>query len=410
MIQSLAILQDAYRELNSKRLFWFTMLISGLVVGIVAALGNDEKGLKILHWSIELPIFSTNFIPASEFHKLLFVNLGLSVWLSWIAMILALISTAGMFPEFLAGGAIELSLSKPIGRLRLFLTKYAAGLLFVGLQVTVFTLASFFVIGLRGGVWEPAVLLAIPLVVLVFSFLFSVCVLVGTLWRSTIAALLITLIVWGLIFMLNSADFVLLMVREEAAMRLESRTQRVEDLRRTIDERETGASAGVPRAEAPVEPPPEEGGIGARLRWAMENARDAAPEGEPIERLREQLKLFEERRDESAKNHRAISRWHFGIFAAKTVLPKTTETIALMERYIIDLGRMEALRAENETSAVRVDMATAEDETPISDEQSGPRVEKIIRARTEWWVIGTSLAFECVMVGLAAWIFCRRDF
>ena len=42
-------------------------------------------------------------------------------------------------------------------RLRLFLTKYLSGLLFVGLQVTVFSVLCFVVIGFKAGAWEPAI-------------------------------------------------------------------------------------------------------------------------------------------------------------------------------------------------------------------------------------------------------------
>ena len=71
---------------------------------------------------------------------------------------------ASIFPDFVDRGSIDLMLSKPIGRTRLFFTKFLTGLLFAGLQVTVFTLASFLVIGLRGGDWEPWIFIAVPLV------------------------------------------------------------------------------------------------------------------------------------------------------------------------------------------------------------------------------------------------------
>ena len=70
------------------------------------------------------------------------------------------------------------------------------GLLFVTAQVTIFALCSFLVLGFRGKLWAPSVFIAIPVVVLVFSYLFSICVLIGVITRSTIAALLLTLLVW----------------------------------------------------------------------------------------------------------------------------------------------------------------------------------------------------------------------
>ena len=70
----------------------------------------------------------------------------------------------------------------------IFMGVMAAGLLFVALQVAIFATASYFVIGIRGGSWEPGVFLAIPLVVCFFSYLYAVSVFFGVLTRSTLAA------------------------------------------------------------------------------------------------------------------------------------------------------------------------------------------------------------------------------
>src|SRR4029077_12078354 len=115
-------------------------------------------------FGMSLPIgFNTGIMPRGDFYKLMFNTLGVGIWLSWIATVLALISTAGIFPDMLTGGSIDLYLSKPISRLRLFFTKYLSALLFVGLQVGLFTLASFLVLGIRGGTWLWGLFLAIPI-------------------------------------------------------------------------------------------------------------------------------------------------------------------------------------------------------------------------------------------------------
>jgi hypothetical protein len=33
-----------------------------------------------------------------------------------------------------------------------------------------------------------------------------------------------------------------------------------------------------------------------------------------------------------------------------------------------------------------------------------------VNSRSWGWIVGTSVGFECVMLALAAWIFCRRDY
>jgi hypothetical protein len=38
------------------------------------------------------------------------------------------------------------------------------------------------------------------------------------------------------------------------------------------------------------------------------------------------------------------------------------------------------------------------------------QVEEEIGVRDLPWIAGTSLGFEAVILGMAAWVFCRRDF
>ena len=43
-----ALLLDAYRELSSKKLFWITLCISGMVVLSYASIGFNEQGMTML--------------------------------------------------------------------------------------------------------------------------------------------------------------------------------------------------------------------------------------------------------------------------------------------------------------------------------------------------------------------------
>lgn len=429
MTQTWAIFVDAYRELNSKRLFWIVLALSGLVVGAFAMMGNNEEGITFLHWTIPFDIASTRFIPTDQFYKIVFVNMGLSIWLTWIATVLALVSTAGIFPDFLAGGSIELALSKPIGRLRLFLTKYVSGLLFVFLQVLVFSGASFLVIGFRGGSWEPAILLSVPLVVLVFSYLYAVLVLVGVLWRSTIAALLVTLLVWFVIFAINSADGVMLQIKHQSRLTVREEAAQVDAVRARIAELEKQAAepdspAPEPAAEE-AEAKPTEGGLAAALAWGLrKSGQDAERNRTPDERLAQAqaaLKTKQAELDSSSKTLATMERWHGIVVGVKTVLPKTGETVALMERYILDLSKLRSLRAGgSDEPAGAVEVNVEDDDGPNGDrdmreirernEQVARAVQDEMRGRTEFWIIGTSLLFEAVVMGLAAWSFCRREF
>jgi len=211
MTKTLALLLDSYRELNAKRLFWISLVISGFVVGAFAMIGVQGDTITLLWWKTPLKSDVLTYLDPAALYKSMFSYFGVGFWLAWIGNILALASTAGIFPDFLAAGSVDLFLSKPISRLRLFLSKYVGGLLFVTLQVGIFSLCSFILLGMRGHQWNPAIFLSIPLVVLVFSYLFSICVLLGVLTRSTVTSLLVTLLIWFCLWGVQTTESVLLM-------------------------------------------------------------------------------------------------------------------------------------------------------------------------------------------------------
>ena len=357
MTQTLALFYAAYRELNARKLFWITLIISGLLVGAFAVVGINEKGLTILWWEFQIPGFNSTIIAPGTFYKLLFTGLGVGFWLSWLATILALVSTASIVPDMVSGGSIDILLSKPIGRARLFLTRYATALLFVTIQVSVFTVASFVVIGLRGDVWEPWVLIAIPLVVVFFSYLYCVCALVGVLTRSTIASLLITILFWLLIFGVGSAEGVTLLGKTSSQMVLE---------------------------------------------YAQEDYEVAEEQGDPT-----MIEPAEVQLTEAKANHDTWVTAHTWFYWAKIILPKTDETIGLLERVLRKYAGMDSFGAPDENETRRVFGGGG---SRVNMRELGDRLQEVIDARSIWWIVGTSLLFEAFILGFACWRFSRRDF
>lgn len=397
--QTVALFVDAYRELNSKKLFWFVLFISGLFVASFACVGINENGLTILWWELPIPVLNTRLMSKSMFYSLMFFTVGFKLWLTWAATVLAIISTAGIMPDFVSGGAVELTLSKPIGRLRLFLTKYLTGLLFVGLQVALFTLASFIVIGVRAGSWEWNLFWAVPLVVAFFSYLYSFCAVVGLWTRSTIAAVLLTILLWFTIFLLHTAETGLLLqfkVRQDQIVALQQ--QRLEESRSKLEE------AKAARPEAPADGP------SAQADPAEEPSKEDARREARIARLEEAASDWERKLRASEGTQRKLDFAHEIVFATKTVLPKTTETMDLLSRVIVKNTELE--HYQDQALAQQPGFSSTED---VDGVQVSPRsvereMRRIINERTVWWVLGTSLLFEASLLGLGALMFCTRDF
>ncbi len=382
-IQTWALMLDAYRELNARKLFWITLILTGLVVLVCATLGIDENGVTFLWFDLPLPINST-VVPVKVFYLSLFTGFGVSLWLTWIATILALVGTAGIIPDLIASGSIETMLSKPISRLRLFMTKYVFGLLFMALQLLLFCGGFFMLIGVRGGSWQPGIFLAIPIVLLFFSYLFSVCVLLGMLTRSTVASLLITLLLWFGLFGINLTDALMISARAAAQLNLQDRQE-------SLDNEIGIAERHLDLMRRDGEPIPGEAGV--PLAAGATNTLESV--NERIQRRRENIPEAEDRLERAKK-------WEGRIFLIKTVFPKTSETIGLLERNLIsdeDLDRM--MPEEEQDDKVLGTMA---------DKRINPIVQDTIRSRSMTWIIGTSVVFELVVLGAAAFIFARRDF
>ena len=354
MIQTLAIFLDAYRDLNSRKLFWLAVVISALVVAIVAALGIDDTGVSVVGIHFDSKFVNSVSFPPAIFYKLIFQSLGINIWLTWLAAILALISTASVVPELIAGGSIDMMLSKPISRTRLFLTRWVTGLFFAGIQALVFVTASFLAIGLRGGAWEPGLFIAVPAVVVFFSYLYCFCALMGVVTRSTVASLLLTLVFWLALFGVQKAEQFLNYGRIASAMEVDA-TERL---------------------------------IASRL----EKNADA-----DVDRLRADL----------AAERISVERWNTGYWPAYvlvTMLPKTNETTDWLNRTLVERasfrrppGEEDELRFFGSTRVKRKDF----EEAVYEDAE---------RRKGALWTIGTSLAFEAVMLGGCVWLFRRRDF
>ena len=379
--QTMGILLDQYRELNHRKLFWIALALSGLVVIAFALIGVKDGNLSVMGWSTAISLQAIGLTP-STLYKLLFLNLGVKIWLAWLTTILALVTTAGMFPDFITSGSIDLALSKPIGRVRLFFTKYFAGLLFVALQISIFTVASFFVLGLRGGAWEPAVFLAIPLVIVFFSYLYSVCVLLGLLTRSTVASLLLTLLFWFVLFSLNTTEVALLGFKEQAQVKVDRLEAQVDRLQSAADEK-------------------------------PQNMLDAAKRAMALTTPQQRAEATQSKLDDANKDLRSLERWHGGFYVAKTVLPKTAETIDLLQRALVDLADLPDFQdgpAPFMPNDLNDEQRQQYEEQFAENQERGQLTLEVLSGRSIAWVVGSSLGFEAVILAFGCLIFVRRDY
>jgi ABC-type transport system involved in multi-copper enzyme maturation permease subunit len=233
----IAILVDGYRELSSRKLFWITLILSSLLVIAYASIGFTETGMSLFFGlrTIESEYFNVDSPLATVLYKAIF-SMIVSMWLAWAAAILALISTASIFPDLVARGSIDLMLSKPVSRVTIFFAKFASGLLFAILQVGIVCIGVFIALGWRLGEWNWVIFAAIPIVTVFFSYLFAISALAGVVTRSSITALLLAIVFWLALFSLQQTEGFVLWFKMEAQVAHEAAEQDEAELQERLAE------------------------------------------------------------------------------------------------------------------------------------------------------------------------------
>ena len=182
------------------------------------------------------------------------------------------------------------------------------------------------------------------------------CVFLGVATRSTIAALLLTLLFWFGIWIVGAAEKSLLMVKTMQKEGVNFAATRMEESNRT----------------------PKSHTIANRTKSSHKADQPVAAETDASE----------------SSESTAINVAYEIFYGIKTVLPKTTDTIELLERSLMKAAKLPQSGHPQE----RRMMAAQQ------------QVIDVLRGRSIAWVVGTSLGFEAVVLAFAALIFCRRDY
>ncbi|MBB5352437.1 hypothetical protein HNR46_002682 [Haloferula luteola] len=329
MTQFGAIFVDSLRLLRGRSLFWITLGISLFAGLMYLSIGFTATGYSVGFGlvAVDHPAIRAGSPMAGMFYFAIFSVFLVNVWLSWVAVVLALITCAPIFPEFMAEGAAGSVLSKPISRWRLFAYKYVCGLLFALIQTAAFCVLVFLAMRWRVGSWNPTIFWAVPLITLMFSYLWAVMVAVGIKTRSVMAALLSVMVVWMSCWMAKVVD---------------------------------------------------------DFAWS------ASESGEiPTISGGERLSTSEQA---TWKRYQALAELPY------RSLPKTTDTVNLLQRFV-------RLEGDREFSMSEVTTATLNG-VPAKDTE----VDASMTRGSPQWIIGSSLVFELMVVAYAGWLFCRRDF
>lgn len=371
-IAIMAILRESWLTLRAEKLFKLVLGLNLIVIVAYMSVGFDDAGISIF---FGLTHVDSEYIRSgTPFARTLYLGIYsafiINIWLAWAASILALISTSSIFPSFLKEGAVELVMSRPTQRTTIFCVKYIGGLLFVAVQVGIFTLGAFFAAGWRIDVWDPAIFLAIPLVTLFYSYLFCVNVLAGIITRSTLTALLATLLFWFATFSIHETDKVL--------------TASVIRFQTTVTRAETRVAE-------------------------LEAERDEATAAGQTQEAEDASHWLQGPQNEAELAQAAVDQllpWDTAMSLIQAITPETGRTISLLHRM---LQRDSTLSMRD----LMTGRAFEEDEDRSEPDDQEAAEIKMMNLENEvpgWLIISKSLVFEFIVLGIALWIFRRRDF
>ena len=379
----IAMLIDTWRELTSRFLFWIVLAISAFIVLLLTSVGFDETGIS-LWWGLshsEHDLLRRGTRNLDVVYRAFFSDVLVGFWLTYAATFLGLISTASVFPDFLSGGGVDMLLAKPRRRASIFMAKFVASLLFAAVPVTLVCLGVLLSMRMALGVWEFEILSALPYVLLFYSSLFAVCVLVGTITRSALASLLLTVVIWGL-FLAASA------VESTAGFAYDQIQEDIERVQNGDD---------VPKYKRRRRGPPR-----AVQGEREEDAVDQASLEESAFDRAARLESLEEFAANAALTERIAS-------AIRWPLPKGVEIIDLMRERITPEDDPNFFIAFGMTMSGQP-IELAETVGSLADQVTDNILSARKVRRSNRYVIGTTVLFQAITLGLAIGWFTRRDY
>lgn len=254
-----ALFKDAlYQVLDSKvfRLLAILVVVLVLPTFLIAAKSDrlvllfgayEYEYAKVFQWfGLSLPANAEDSAGAiiQGAQTLLVDNIA-----GTFGLIFAVAATAFFVPHMVEKGAADTVFSKPVSRSALLLSRYLAGLLFVTILASVLVGGMYLGFLVNSNYGDTGFLWSIPVVVYKYAVLHAFSLLVAVLTRSSIAAILTTL----MFFAFNSCVHALWQVRDMAAVK------------------------GIIEVEAGVEPDKDSSGVPEALLVMLDTLHFALP-------------------------------------------------------------------------------------------------------------------------------------
>jgi len=165
-----------------------TLIIIVILLSISSAESADGVAITLFSQPIGLPV------PIDQLEQAVhFVQRSLTGGLYTGIVLFGIIATAGLIPETMEKGLIDIYLSKPLARWQLVLGRILGAVTIIFANALYFVGFIWLIFGLKLGIWNLNFLLAPVLLTLVFLCLYTISVLLGILVRNAVVPILCVL-------------------------------------------------------------------------------------------------------------------------------------------------------------------------------------------------------------------------
>lgn len=239
-----ALLADARYQVFDNVVFRILLGGVGLLIALSFVIAFKDESVTLFYGAWEWRYEDVWFIGAGEGAQSRGVNMLQSIIVEQIVgnfgIMLCIAATAFFTPRLLEKGAADNIFSKPVGRFTLLFSRYLAGIFFVSMLSLALVLGLYAGFAICSGYADTGFLWSAFTLIYLYAILQSVSVLVATVTRNSVAAILVTIT----FFMLNGCvNQVWLSSAHMLAMRPDVVEVDAEETDEAVDSRETSAQS-----------------------------------------------------------------------------------------------------------------------------------------------------------------------
>lgn len=200
-----ALLEDAWRQVVDNKVFRLLVILVLVPIATSFLIGFHQDRIELLWGWREVPYDRlTQFLGPGGSHTadlraavIQAFQAGIvSFFGGFVGVIFCISATAFFVPRMMEKGAADMLFSKPVGRFTLLLSRYVAGILFVGTLAFLLVLGMYAGFRIVSGYDDPGFLWGALTLVYLYGILYAFTIAVATVTRSSTAAILLSLILF----------------------------------------------------------------------------------------------------------------------------------------------------------------------------------------------------------------------